>query len=81
MTDKLIMRQPEPDMPPTPPPAVETCHQLLAWLIPQLDRFPRLRRHTLGVQIETRLLDVLACLVEAGPACQSGGAYGHRQRA
>lgn len=24
--------------------AVQTCHELLLWLIPQLDKFPRVRR-------------------------------------
>jgi hypothetical protein len=30
------------------PQAVRDCHELLAWMIPQLDRFPRSRRFTLG---------------------------------
>ena len=48
-----------------PPQAVEDCHQCLCWLIPQLDRFPRNRRFTLGEKIETRLLSVLENLVDA----------------
>jgi len=47
------------------PKAVQDCHELLAWVIPQLDKFPRLRRFTLGERIETGLLEVLEWLVEA----------------
>ena len=28
-------------MPPTVPQAVQSCHELLLWLVPQLDKFPR----------------------------------------
>jgi hypothetical protein len=28
----------------TVPQAVQSCHELLLWLIPQLDKFPRSRR-------------------------------------
>ena len=37
----------------------------MLWLIPQLDKFPRARRFTLGERLETVLLDVLELLVEA----------------
>lgn len=47
------------------PLAVQRCHELLLWLIPLLDQFPRNRRFTLGERIETGLLDILKCLVEA----------------
>lgn len=47
------------------PKAVQDCHDLLAWMIPQLDKFPRLRRHTLGERIEDGLLDVLEKLISA----------------
>lgn len=47
------------------PHAVQACHELLAWLIPQLDSFPRTRRFTLGERLETGLLRVLEALVEA----------------
>ncbi|MDG4585146.1 MAG: hypothetical protein P9E67_13840 [Candidatus Competibacter sp.] len=30
------------------PRAVQACHELLAWLIPPLDLFPRARRFALG---------------------------------
>jgi len=47
------------------PQAVQACHELLLWLIPQLDKFPRTRRFTLGVRLESGLLEVLERLVEA----------------
>lgn len=47
------------------PDAVQLCHDLLAWLIPLLDQFPRNRRFTLGERLETGLLAVLESLVEA----------------
>lgn len=47
------------------PQAVQNCHQLIAWLIPVLDKMPRNRRFTLGEKIETKLIDILALLVEA----------------
>lgn len=49
----------------TTPQAVQACHELLAWLIPQLDKFPRVRRFTLGERLEAGLLAVLEALVEA----------------
>lgn len=52
-------------MPATVPQAVQSCHELLLWLIPQLDKFPRVRRFTLGERIEGGLLEVLELLVEA----------------
>jgi hypothetical protein len=33
-------------MPASVPQAVQSCHELLLWLIPQLDKFPRVRRFT-----------------------------------
>lgn len=50
---------------PQVPPAIQDCHSLLEWLIPQLDRFPRQRRFTLGDRIESLLLEVLQGLIEA----------------
>ncbi|MDG4550190.1 MAG: diversity-generating retroelement protein Avd [Candidatus Contendobacter sp.] len=47
------------------PRAVQACHELLVWLIPQLDLFPRARRFTLGERLESGLLRVLEALVEA----------------
>lgn len=50
------------------PQAVQDCHLLLGWLIPQLDNFPRSRRFTLGERLEGCLLEVLEALVEAAYA-------------
>jgi hypothetical protein len=49
----------------TTPRAVQACHELLAWLIPLLDQFPRARRFTLGERLESGLLAVLEDLVDA----------------
>ena len=45
--------------------AVQDCHELLRWFIPQLDKFPRQRRFTLGERIERGLLEVLEGLIDA----------------
>ncbi len=50
---------------PSFPQAVNACHDLLLWIIPQLDKLPRVRRFTLGERIETGLLDVLEQLTDA----------------
>jgi hypothetical protein len=47
------------------PQAVQACHELIRWLIPQLDKFPRQRRFTVGERLEQTLLDVLEFLLEA----------------
>ena len=47
------------------PQAVQACHALLLWIIPQLDKFPRVRRYTLGERIEKILLEVLELLLDA----------------
>jgi hypothetical protein len=47
------------------PQALQHCHELLLWMIPHIDKFPRVRRFTLGERLETRLLEVLENLVEA----------------
>ena len=47
------------------PVVINDCHVLLAWIIPQLDNFPRSRRFTLGDKLEMLLLDVLEYLLEA----------------
>lgn len=53
-------------MSPNVPQAVQSCHDLLAWIIPQLDKFPRARRFTLGERLEVGLLETLELLIEAG---------------
>lgn len=50
---------------PDTPRAVQLCHETLVWMIPQLDKFPRSRRFTVGERIEKGLLEVLGYLVEA----------------
>lgn len=50
-------------MSPMVPQAVQSCREL--WLILQLDKFPRVRRFTLGERLEDRLLEVLELFVEA----------------
>lgn len=55
------MKQPNQAM----PKVVEDCHDLLAWIIPKLDQFPRNRRYTLGERIENGLLGVLENLILA----------------
>jgi hypothetical protein len=57
----------------TTPQAVQAAHELLLWLIPQIDKFPRVRRFTLGERLESALLDVLEFCVEA--------AFTHNKRA
>src|SRR5215472_14180382 len=47
------------------PQAVQSCHDLLLWLIPHLAECPRSRRFTLGERLEAGLLDVLELRVEA----------------
>jgi hypothetical protein len=47
------------------PQAVQATHELLRWLIPTLDKFPRQRRFTLGERLEQEVLAVLALLAEA----------------
>lgn len=32
--------------------AVQACHELLAWLIPQLDLFPRARRESILIRYQ-----------------------------
>jgi len=53
---------------PNQPAAVLLCHELLQWVIPLLDNFPRARRFTLGERIESGLLDILEWLVAASYA-------------
>ena len=49
---------------------IDDSHDLLKWLIPVLDKFPRTRRFTLGERLEPSLPDVLEECV--------GAAYGQR---
>jgi len=45
--------------------AITKANDLLRWLLPALDKFPRTRKFTLGDRIETLALDVLGGLIEA----------------
>jgi len=47
------------------PKAVHDSRELLLWIIPQIDKLPRVRRYTLGEKLENRLLVVLESLVTA----------------
>jgi len=49
----------------TTPQVVESCHQLLLWIIPHLNKFPREHRFTLGERLESALIEVLELLVDA----------------
>ena len=49
----------------TSPQAVQSAHELLRWMIPQIDKFPRVRRFTLGERLESVLLQVLELSVQA----------------
>lgn len=49
----------------TTPQAIQSCHELLHWLIPHLDKFPGIRRFTLGERLESVLLDVLEATIES----------------
>ena len=49
----------------TLPQVIDDCHELLKWLIPLLDQFPRTRRFTLGERLESGLLAVLEECVDA----------------
>jgi hypothetical protein len=46
-------------------PAIEAHYQLLNWLIPTVDKFPRAQRFLLGDRIQATALDVLEALIEA----------------
>ena len=46
-------------------PALEAMYQLLTWLIPTVDNFPRKQKFVLGDRIENVALDVLDSLITA----------------
>jgi hypothetical protein len=45
--------------------AITKLYDLLLWIIPKLERFPRSQKFLIGDRIETVLLDVLDLLIEA----------------
>lgn len=55
------------------PKAVHDCRELLLWIIPQIDKLPRIRRYSLGEKLENRLLTVLESLVTAAYAPNKNG--------
>ena len=46
-------------------PALEAMYQLLLWLIPTIDKFPRAQKFVLGERIETAALEILDHLITA----------------
>jgi len=56
------------------PVAVQACHDLLKWMVPVLDQFPRNRRFSLGERLEDGLLTVLELLIEAAYSSHKGEA-------
>lgn len=62
------------------PLAVESCHELLRWLVPLLDQFPRSRRFTLGERLESGLLEVLELLVAAAYSKEKRALLGEANR-
>ena len=46
-------------------PAVEAHYQLINWLIPTVERFPKAQKFLLGDRIQATALDVLEALIEA----------------
>ncbi len=45
--------------------ALTKTYDLLLWIIPQLEKFPKSQRYLLGDRIETRLLDIMELIIEA----------------
>jgi hypothetical protein len=54
------------------PHAVQSCHELLLWLLPLLDKLPRVRRFTLGERIESALHEPRPLLRLRHPAQEAG---------
>ncbi len=45
--------------------ALTKTYDLLLWIIPQLEKFPKKQRYLLGDRIETTLLDTMDVLIQA----------------
>jgi hypothetical protein len=58
-------RRGKPPAGPQLPKAVDDCHRLLEWMLPHIEKFPRVSRFTLGERLERALLDVLEALLTA----------------
>lgn len=46
--------------------ALTKTYDLLLWIIPQLEKFPKGQRYLLGDRIETLILDIMDLLIQAG---------------
>lgn len=46
-------------------PVVQKTYDLLVWLLPQIERFPRAQRFALGARIEEHLFGMLELLLDA----------------
>jgi hypothetical protein len=60
----------------TSPQAVQAAHELLLWLIPQIDKVPRVRRFTRGERLESGLALVPWTLRLLGRRSPRGGVSG-----
>jgi hypothetical protein len=45
--------------------ALTKTYDLLLWIVPQLEKFPKSQRFLLGDRIESRLLDIMDLLIRA----------------
>jgi hypothetical protein len=45
--------------------AITKLYDLLLWMIPKLEKFPRSQKFVLGDRMETLMLDILELLIEA----------------
>ncbi len=45
--------------------AITKLYDLILWIIPKLEKFPRNQKFLLGDRIEQSMLDILDCLIEA----------------
>jgi hypothetical protein len=46
-------------------PALEACYQLILWLVPTIEKFPRSQKFLLGDRLQGQALDVLDSLIKA----------------
>ncbi len=45
--------------------ALTKTYDLILWLIPQLEKFPKSQRFLLGDRVETNLLDIMELIIQA----------------
>ena len=53
--------------------AVTRIYDLLLWIVPKLDKFPRSQKFLVGDRIENLLLDTLELLLDAAFSKKQGG--------